>query len=193
MYSRSESRVVLFVTARLVNSATRPSASTGLSRKGVVMDPAPPRDSSGHEAITALIQQVQSKRGQVQRYLESAGSRSSRLANVTIVAGTAAAMLTAGPALGGETFANWLDRAVGMSTPSWQILCTLACLCSLAATVATQVRRSNNYDEHIAIAQAVRATLEGLEVGISSGYLGQQEATTSYLECVNRASFIDPT
>ena len=59
--------------------------------------------------------------------------------------------------------------------------------------MATQVSKSNNYDEHIATAQSVRATLEGLEVAIASGYLDAQEATTQYLQCVEKAAFIDPS
>jgi hypothetical protein len=72
------------------------------------MDPARPTDSNDDGAITTLIQHVQVKRAQVDRYLSQVGARAHRLINVTIFAGTIAAAATAGPAVGGETFANRL-------------------------------------------------------------------------------------
>jgi hypothetical protein len=90
-----------------------------------------------------------------------------------------------------HAFATWLTHTLGLTSPSWRILCAVACVCSLAATIATQLHTRSSYDEHITIAQGVRATLEGLEMGITCGYIDHHEATSQYLKCVERASFIE--
>jgi MFS family permease len=148
-------------------------------------------ESGGGEKRDALVLRIQAKRAEVEKYLSAASSRNRRLVNVTIVAGTIAAATTAGPALGGKNFADWLTGAFSLSTPSWRILCLVAFLCSLAATVATQLQTSHDYEDRIARAQGTRASLEALEVGIASGYLSQQEAMSQYLKCVDSSSFID--
>jgi MFS family permease len=138
-----------------------------------------------------LERRVLAKRDGVDRYLAAAYRHRGRLVQVTIIAGSVAAALTAAPALGGKPLADWLTAAFGLSTPAWRILCLAAMMCSLAATIATQVHKSNNYEEHIARAQSVRAALEALDFRIVSGHLSQREATNQYLKCIQDASFID--
>lgn len=149
-------------------------------------------ENGGDDARNALIRRVQTKRTDVENYLGASTRRRRRLVQVTIVAGSIAAALTAAPALGGQPLADWLTEAFALATPSWRILCAVASLCSLAATVATQLHKSNNLDERIARAQGVRATLEVLEVGIVSGQLTRQQAASRFIECVESASFIEP-
>jgi MFS family permease len=149
-------------------------------------------ENGGDDARNALIRRVQTKRTDVDTYLGASTRRRRRLVQVTIVAGSIAAALTAAPALGGPPLADWLTEAFALGTPSWRILCAIAALCSVAATVATQLHKSNNYDERIARAQGVRATLEVLEVGIVSGQLTRQQAASRFIKCVESASFIEP-
>lgn len=150
----------------------------------------PTPERHGPEESEALVRHVQTKRAEVERYLATVGAQSRRLVSVAIVAGAVAAALTAAPALGGQPFADWLTTTFSLSSPSWRILCAVACWCSMAATIATQLHRSRNYEELLARAQGARATLETLEVGIMSGHFSLHEATTQYLNCVESTSFI---
>ena len=140
-----------------------------------------------------LIARVHGKRAEVHQYLNATGRRSHLLVNVTIVAGSVAAALTAAPALGGKRLTDWLTEAFGLSAPSWRILCAIACVCSLVATIATRIRASHNYEDHIARAQGVKAALEVLEVGLESGTVNRQQAMTQLGTCIEDSSFIDTT
>lgn len=142
-------------------------------------------------ARAELLARALSKRQEVERWLAAAVPRKRRLLNVTILAGTLAAALTAGPAVGGESLTRWLTRTLSLDGPAWQLLCGVAAVCSIAATVATQLLKSQNVDEHLARAQTCRAKLETIEVGLTTGYLDVAEATSEYLRCVEDASFIE--
>src|SRR5437763_12621762 len=91
-----------------------------------------------------LLTQIAAKRTQVEGFLAAAAPRKRRLGNVAIIAGTLAAALTTGPALGGQTFTAWLTKSFGLASPAWQLLCGGAALCSVSATVATQLLKSQN-------------------------------------------------
>ena len=138
-----------------------------------------------------LIARTARKRQEVERWLASAVPRKRRLLNVTILGGTLAAAFTAGPAVGGQTFTRWLTMTFGLDSPSWQILCGAAAVCSVAATVSTQLLKSQNVEELTARAQSCRAKLETIEIGLSTGYLDLTQATSEFLRCVEDASFIE--
>lgn len=138
-----------------------------------------------------LAARAAQKRRDVEKWLAAAGPRKRRLLNVTIVGGTMAAAFTAGPAVGGQGFTRWLTMTFGLESPSWQLLCGAAAVSSVAATVATQLLKSQNVEENLARAQACRAKLETIEVGLSTGYLDVAPATAEFLRCVEDASFIE--
>ena len=140
-----------------------------------------------------LIARVHGKRADVHHYLKATGKRSRLLVNVTVVAGSVAAALTAAPALGGKPLTDWLNEALGLSAPSWRILCAIACVCSLIATIATRTRASHNYEDHIARGQGVKAALEVLEVGLEAGTVNRQQAMTQLGTCIEESSFMDTT
>jgi MFS family permease len=142
------------------------------------------------DAKAELIARTAAKRQDVERWLAAAAPRKRRLLNVTIFGGTLAAAFTAGPAVGGQGFTKWLTTSFGLESPAWQILCGAAAVCSIAATVATQLLKSQNVDEHLARAQTCRAKLETIEIGLSTGYLDVAQATTEFLRCVEDAAFI---
>jgi hypothetical protein len=105
----------------------------------------PTAPSSGDdEALETLERRVQAKRDDVDRYLAAAYRHRGRLVRVTIMSGSIASALTAAPALGGKPLADWLTAVFELSTPAWRILCLAAMMCSLAATIATQLHKSNN-------------------------------------------------
>ena len=128
------------------------------------------------------------KRQQVDGFLAAAGPRKRRLVNLAIVAGTLAAALTAGPALGGQSFTAWLTKSIGLTSPAWQLLCGAAALCSVSATVATQLLKSQNVEEHVARAQSCRAKLDVLEIGIKTGQIDGPRASSEYMRCMEESA-----
>jgi MFS family permease len=138
-----------------------------------------------------LVSLIREKRAQLDSFLSSARPRKRRLLNTTIVGGSLAAALTAAPAVGGATFTTWLTGVLGLTSPSWRILCGAASICSILATIATQLLKSHNIEEHVTRAAGCRAKLEVLEVGLTVGRLDLQQATTEYLKCVEEAAFLN--
>ena len=141
-----------------------------------------------------LLGQIHRKRTQIEAFLAVARPRKRRLLNTTIVGGSLAAALTAGPAVGGPSLTVALTGALGLnpaSSPSWRILCAAASVCSIMATVATQLLKSHNIEEHVTRAQGCRAKLEVLEVGLTMGQLDVRQATAEYLKCVEDAAFLE--
>jgi MFS family permease len=138
-----------------------------------------------------LLARIREKRQQVEVFVGAALPRKRRLLNVTIFGGTLAAAFTAGPAAGGASFTAWLTSTFGLTSPSWQLLCGAAAACSVAATVSTQLLKSQNIEEHVARAQSCRAKLEVLEVGLTTGHLDTSQATSEFIRCVEEVSFLD--
>jgi hypothetical protein len=137
-----------------------------------------------------LLGRIREKRGQVEAFLATAQPRQRRLLNITIVGGTLATALTAGPAAGGQAFTAWLTQALGLTSPSWRLLCAAASVSSVAATIATQLLKSRNIDEHVARAQVCRAKLDVLEAAVTLGHLDGPQATAEFLRCVEDAAFL---
>ena len=138
-----------------------------------------------------LLDRVRSKRAEVERYVQLNSRRRRLLVNLVVIAGAFAALLTAPAAVGGKPFTDWLQGLLRTSAPSWQFLCLFASLSSLACVIATQIQKSNNYDEHIVRAQELRATLEVLEVSITSDSLTTRKATGEFLKCLESGSFME--
>jgi MFS family permease len=138
-----------------------------------------------------LLETIRQKRRHVEAFLATAVPRKRRLLNITIVAGALAAALTAAPAAGGQPFTTWMTAAMGLTSPSWRLLCGVASVCSILATVTTQLLKSNNLEERITRAQGCRAKLEVLEIGLAAGQIEPQRATAEYLQCVQESAFIE--
>ena len=138
-----------------------------------------------------MVSRIRQKRTQLETFLSAARPRKRRLLNTTIVGGSLAAALTAAPTLGGQSFTAWLTGALGLASPSWRLLCAAASVCSVTATIATQLLKSNNIEEHVTRAQGCRAKLEVLEVGLTTGHIDARQATSEYLKCVEDAAFLE--
>ena len=149
------------------------------------------RDMTHTESTDELLSRIRKKRVEIEAFLSTARPRKSRLLNTTIFGGSLAAALTAAPAIGGQTFTTWLTGALGLTSPSWRVLCATASVCSVMATVATQLLKSHNIEEHVTRAQGCRAKLEVLDIGLTVGQLDVQQATTEYLKCVEDAAFLE--
>jgi hypothetical protein len=148
-------------------------------------------DMASMETNEDIVSRIRLKRQQLERFLSSARPRKRRLINTTILGGSFAAALTAAPAIGGQPFATWLTAALGLTSPSWRLLCAAASVCSITATVATQLLKSHNIEEQVTRAQGCRAKLEVLEVGLTVGQLDVRQATSEYLKCVEEAAFLE--
>jgi len=92
---------------------------------------------------------------------------------------------------GGQTFTAWLTATLGLSSPSWRLLCGVASVCSLMATISTQLLKSHNIEENVVKAQACSAKLEVIETGLALGQLDVKQATDHYLRCVEDSAFLD--
>jgi len=137
-----------------------------------------------------LLSRINQQRAQVDAFLAAAVPRKRRLLNTTIVGGSLAAVLTAGPAVGGPSFTAWLTATLGLTSPSWRLLCGGAAICSVMATVATQLLKSDNVEQNVTRAQAARAKLDVLELGLKLGHLDDRQALAEYLKCAEETSFL---
>lgn len=143
------------------------------------------------DALAELSRRVRAKRDDVDAYVATVSTRRDRLMYVTVVCGSVATALTASPALGGETFTAWLTATLQLNNPAWRLLCLGAMVCSLAATIATQLSRSRNDDATLTAAQRARCALDALEVTITLGQVNLGDATDRYLQCLEDLPFID--
>ncbi len=137
-----------------------------------------------------LIDVIREKRSAVEAFLHRSQPRKRRLLNMTLIAGTLATALTAGPAFGGQSFTTWLTQALNLQSPSWRLLCAAAAVSSVVATVATQLLKSDNVEEHVVAAQGCIAKLEVLEVALRLGQFDLSQATAEYLKCVEASAFL---
>ena len=137
-----------------------------------------------------LLAQVRAKRTEVERFLAAAVPRRRRLLNTTIVGGTVATALTAAPAVGGAGFTKWLTTAFSLTSPAWQLLCGAAAVSSIAATVATQLLKSQNVEEQSRARRvAARSSRSSKRV---SGRAGRSRAGRQRLHALRRRSRVHP-
>lgn len=71
-----------------------------------------------------LIRRIEARRSSINAFVLRARPRSVRLANVSIVSSATAAVFTAGPALGGLSFAETIQRGLSLLDSSivWRLL-----------------------------------------------------------------------
>jgi hypothetical protein len=138
-----------------------------------------------------LADRIRHTRTELDAFLAGAVPRKRRLLNTTILGGSLAAALTAAPAVGGQSFTAWLTTTLELAGPSWRLLCAAASVCSITATVATQLLKSNNIEDHVSRAQSCRAKLEVLELSLQLGELDTRQASAEYLRCVEQVAFLE--
>ena len=129
-----------------------------------------------------LANRITQKRAQLDAFIDRMKPRKLRLVNLTIIAGMVAA--------GGPSFTGWLTKTFGLMSPAWQLLCGAATVCSVTATVATQLLKSQNIEEHVTKALSCRAKLEVIEIGLATGQLDVPRATSEYMRCVEESAFL---
>ncbi|HEX2733595.1 MAG TPA: hypothetical protein VHM70_18425 [Polyangiaceae bacterium] len=138
-----------------------------------------------------LRKEISGRRDSVRRVLDTLMLARRRLSMVSTVGSALAATATTGPALGGKTFTAWLADLLGLQAPAWQVLCGLAAICSLSATIAVQFSRSRKLDERVVQAQMVYAKLERLHVGLALGESDEAHARKEYLASLEEIATLE--
>lgn len=140
-----------------------------------------------------LLGRIAARRVSIDDYLRVARPRGNRLINTAIVSSAVAAVLTAGPALGGETFSNGVAK--GLSLPSdsyvWRTLCFLALGVSLVSAISTNLSRSHDTARRITAAEAVNAELEGLQTLVEFGQMPVADAVKLYQQYVTKIPWVE--
>ncbi|MEX1323506.1 MAG: hypothetical protein AB1Z21_04840 [Synechococcaceae cyanobacterium] len=139
-----------------------------------------------------LIEQMRSRRAQLDRFLRGAIPRRRQLVNASILFSSAAALITAAPAFGGQAFTAGLTEALSLSVPSWRLLCGLASASSVVASLTSQLLQTSRLEEKVSRALAARARLEALEQGLLLGQFDRRAATDALLLCIETTALLDP-
>ena len=140
-----------------------------------------------------LLLRIEARRAAVQAFLRENRPRIRRRANVTIVLSSLAAAFTAGPALGGQPFAESVQRSLGLVTDSivWQLLCLAALAVSVGAAVLTNIAKSQDSEARLSTVEAVNAELEGLASLLHYGHLSLEDAVKLYQQYTAKIPFVE--
>jgi hypothetical protein len=146
----------------------------------------------GSEDRQELLRRIGAQRANIDAFLRQVRPRSVRLANISIISSAAAAIFTAGPALGGVSFAEAVQRAFSLSTNSvvWRVLCLVAMLVSLVATISIQLSKSQNTAAQLSAAEACDTELEGLQTLLELAQLPVRDAADLYLKYISKIPFV---
>jgi hypothetical protein len=145
---------------------------------------------SAPSSRSALLSHIQDKRAEVSQFIKTADGRNRRLTNIAIICGAVSAALTAGPALGGKSVNTWLTDTFQVDQPIWQILCFGAMVCSVAATIATNMSKSHEVYAKLLLAQTCKAKLEGLQSQAEMKSLDVKQASEQYAKLLTEISFV---
>jgi hypothetical protein len=140
-----------------------------------------------------LLWRIETRRAAVQAFLRANRPRTRRRANVTVVLSSLAALFTAGPAVGGETFAGGVQKSLGLSSDSyvWRVLCLLALLVSVGSAVLTNLGKSQDDVARLSSAEAANTELEGLGSLLQFGQLGVEDGAKLYQQYSVKIPFVD--
>jgi len=129
-----------------------------------------------------LLVRIEARRADVQAFLRAQRPCTRRRSNLTIVLSSLAAVLTAGPAVGGDTFAEGVQSGLGLASDStvWRVLCLLALLVSVGAAVLTNLSKAQDDVVRLSTAEAANAELEGLSSLLQFGRLGVEDGVKLY-------------
>jgi hypothetical protein len=149
-------------------------------------------DRSGDRRLD-LLDRIDVRRASIERYLQKARPRGRRLVTVAVVSSAVAAVLTAGPALGGQTFTSTVADGLALPSPAlvWRALCFVALAASLVAAVATSLARAHDPERKIAAAEGANAELEGLRTMVEFGQVAVIDAAEQYQQAVAKIPWVD--
>jgi MFS family permease len=140
-----------------------------------------------------LSDRINQKQQAIRSYLGRERPRRNRLSNISIVGSALAAMLTAGPAVGGTGFTEAIQGIFSLGDDSivWRFLCLAAVIFSVAAALATNFANSRALGEKVSAAESANAQLEGLQLSLNFGNLAVADALKLYQQAVAPVAFVD--
>jgi hypothetical protein len=104
-----------------------------------------------------------------------------------------AAAFTAGPALGGVTFAEAVQRGFSLPDSSivWRVLCFVAMLVSLVAAISVHLNKSQDMAAQLSAAEACNVELEGLRTLVEFAQLSVHDAAELYQKYITKIPFVE--
>lgn len=140
-----------------------------------------------------LIRRIEARRASINAFVRRVRPRNVRLTNVSIVSSALAAVFTAGPAVGGVSFTDAVQRGLSLSNGSlvWQTLCLLSMLISLVAVISVQLSKSQETAARLSAADACNAELEGLQTLLQYAQLPVGDAAELYQKYVTKIPFVE--
>ena len=140
-----------------------------------------------------LSARIDQKQQAIRSYLGRERPRRNRLSNISIVGSALAAMLTAGPAVGGTGFTEAIQGIFSLGDDSivWRFLCLAAVILSVAAALATNFANSRALGEKVSAAESANAQLDGLQLSLNFGNLAVADALKLYQQAVAPVAFVD--
>ncbi|MFI5085453.1 MAG: hypothetical protein ACHP7K_05935 [Actinomycetales bacterium] len=147
----------------------------------------------GADIQQQLSARIKDKRDAISSFLGRARPRRNRLSNVSVVGSAVAALLTAGPAIGGQSFTSTVQGRLGLSDDSvvWRVLCLAALVFSVGAALATNLSNSKDLASQVTAAETCSAELEALQTSLDFGQLPVTEAVKLYQQYVSKVAFVD--
>ena len=141
-----------------------------------------------------LLDRIEARRSGTAHYLRTNRPGIRRRANITIVLSSLAAVVTAGPAFGGEKFSEGVQHLLGLSSDSyvWRTLCMIALLVSVGAAVMTNFAKSHEAAiNRLTVAEAAKSELEGLSELVQFGHLSLPDALKLFHQYSVKIPFVD--
>jgi hypothetical protein len=140
-----------------------------------------------------LLWRIEARRASIQAYLREHRPRTRRRATVTVVLSSLAALFTAGPALGGEPFAQSVQNSLGLASDSyvWRTLCFLTLLVSIGSAVLVNLGKANDDVAKLSSAEAANTELEGLTGLLQFGRVSLEDGVKLYQQYIVKIPFVD--
>jgi hypothetical protein len=140
-----------------------------------------------------LLWRIEARRSSIQAYLREHRPRTRRRATITVVLSSLAALFTAGPALGGETFAQSVQNSLGLASDSyvWRTLCFLTLLVSIASAILVNLGKANDEVAKLSSAEAASTELEGLTGLLQYGRVSVEDGAKLYQQYIVKIPFVD--
>src|SRR4051812_508700 len=129
----------------------------------------------------------------IQAYLRHHPPPLPRRSTITVVLSSLAALFTAGPALGGESFAQAVQNSLGLASDSyvWRTLCFLTLLVSIASAILVNLGKANDEVARLSSAEAANTELEGLTGLLQFGRVSLEDGVKLYQQYIVKIPFID--
>jgi len=149
--------------------------------------------ADGNDLRRDLVWRIEARRAAVQAFLRAHRPRTRRRANLIIICSSLAALFTAGPALGGERFADTVQDVLDLRSDSfvWQFLCLFALLVSVGGAVLTNISKSQDDVNRLTMAEAANVELEGLSTLLQFGHLTVDDGVKLYQQYSVKIPFVE--